>query len=69
MVNELRFAIGGMHCGACVRRVSAALQVVHGVEVESVNVGSAAVRVNDNVAADDILAAIRRIGFQATLEN
>jgi copper chaperone CopZ len=69
MANELRFAIQGMHCAACVRRVTAALQSVNGVGVESVNVGSAAVRVNDKVAADDVVAAIQRIGFQASLKN
>jgi copper chaperone CopZ len=69
MANTLQFAIQGMHCGACVRRVTAALQGVNGVEVESVSIGSATVRTTDNVAAGEALSAIQRIGFQATLED
>ena len=69
MKSELHFAIEGMHCGACVNRVTAALNSVSGVEVDSVEIGSAAVRANDDVAVEDILAAIQRIGFQPSLER
>lgn len=63
--QTLTFAIAGMHCGACVRRVTAALQNMDGVEVLSVNVGSAEVRVSGEGAGEkEIADAIERIGFQ-----
>jgi cation transport ATPase len=43
MENTLNLAIEGMHCGACVRRVTTALQGIEGVTVKSVEVGSAKV--------------------------
>jgi copper chaperone len=43
MENTLNLAIEDMHCGACVRRVTSALQSVEGVTVNSVEVGSAQV--------------------------
>ena len=41
--REYRAAIDGMHCEACVRRVTKALGDLHGVRVLSVEVGSARV--------------------------
>jgi copper chaperone CopZ len=62
----LNFAITGMHCGSCVRRVTLALQKLDGVEVVNVNVGSAEVRVSGEGAGEkEIADAIERIGFQA----
>lgn len=62
----LNFAIAGMHCGACVRRVTLALQKLDGVEVVNVNVGAAEVRVSGEGAGEkEIADAIERIGFQA----
>jgi cation transport ATPase len=43
MENTLNLAIEGMHCGACVRRVTTALQGIEGVTVKPVEVGSAKV--------------------------
>ena len=64
--QSLTFAIAGMHCGACVRRVTSALQKLDGVEVVSVSLGSAEVRVSGEGAGEkEIADAIERIGFQA----
>jgi copper chaperone CopZ len=66
MKNTLTLSIEGMHCGACVRRVTNALQNVAGVEVGSVEVGSAKLAFNpEETTADQIAAAVNRIGFQA----
>ena len=46
MEKTLNLAIEGMHCGACVRRVTTALQGVEGVTVNAVEVGSAKVSFN-----------------------
>ena len=48
MQNELRLSIEGMHCEGCVRRVTTALQGVKGVEVGSVQVGSARTKFDPN---------------------
>ena len=38
---EFKLQIDGMHCGACVRRVTQALASVEGVKVNEVSVGAA----------------------------
>lgn len=64
--QELKLTIGGMHCGACVRRVTAALQKVEGVDVKSVEVGSAAVVFDaDKTPKEEIVDAVNKIGFAA----
>ena len=70
MENTLNLAIGGMHCGACVRRVTNTLQSVEGVKVNSVEVGSAKI-VFDAAAtsAQDITAALDRNGFPARVQQ
>jgi copper chaperone CopZ len=63
---DFSIAIEGMHCGGCVNRVTAALQKVDGVEVRRVEVGSALVTLDpDKATADQVLAAVARIGFPA----
>jgi len=42
-MQNTRFAIEGMSCGACVRGVTAVLQRLDGVEARQVSVGSAEV--------------------------
>jgi copper chaperone len=70
MKDTLSLSIQGMHCGACVRRVTNALQSVAGVQVKSVEVGSAQVAFNsDESTAADITAAVNRIGFPAQASN
>jgi copper chaperone len=66
MANEFSFQIEGMHCGACVQRVTRALNAVPGTQVEAVRVGAARVH-SDETAADPYLAAIRKAGFEAHL--
>jgi copper chaperone len=66
MENTLNLAIEGMHCGACVRRVTSALQGVEGVRVNSVEVGSAKVVFDAaETSVQDITAALDRNGFPA----
>jgi copper chaperone len=69
MENTLNLAIEGMHCGACVRRVTTALQGVEGVTVKSVEVGSAKVIFDAaETSAQDIAAALDRNGFPARVQ-
>ena len=70
MGNKATLLIEGMHCDACVRRVTNALNGVEGVRVESVEVGSANVAFDaGTVAPEQIAAVVNRIGFTAHIER
>ena len=67
--QELSLHIAGMHCGACVRRVTDALAKVPGLKITAVEVGSASVTYDPSQATPaDVAAAVNRIGFQATAQ-
>jgi copper chaperone len=59
----MKLSIEGMHCQACVRRVQTALEKVDGVQVESVEVGSAIVGAAPE-QEQKILEAVRKAGYQ-----
>ncbi len=64
--TALNFKIDGMHCAACVRRVTHALSREPGVEVQDVQVGEASVIFDGTQAsAESIASAVNRIGFRA----
>ena len=66
MQDTLNLAIEGMHCGACVRRVTHALQTVPGIQIHSVEVGSAKLGFNaDATTPEEITAAVNGIRFTA----
>jgi len=66
IMSEVTLHIDGMHCGACIRRVSQALERTPGTEVVEVRVGAARIKTEDAAQA---LAAIRKAGYAARLEN
>ena len=69
-MDSLTLRIDGMHCGACVRRVTQALQKVDGAEVEEVRLGAARVRVqNSETAQSHLLDSIAKAGYSAHLEQ
>ena len=66
MKEQVTLAIEGMHCGSCVRRVTAALAKVEGAEVEKVEVGAAKVQLDaERASIGELIDAINRIGFKA----
>src|SRR5258708_7951488 len=68
MQDTLRLSIEGMHCGGCVRRVAAALEGVKGVQLGPVEVGSARMTFHpDQASAEEIAAAVNRIGFSTRI--
>jgi copper chaperone len=70
MRGTVKLSIEGMHCGGCIRRVTAALQGVKGVELGSVEVGSAEMAFDpEKTNAAEIAAAVNRIGFSAHVEK
>ncbi len=66
--NTAEFAIGGMTCASCVRRVEKALAKVPGVETVSVNLATekATVHAGPSVSRDQLLAAVTKAGYKAT---
>jgi copper chaperone CopZ len=67
---EFKLRIDGMHCGACIRRVSQALASVEGVQVEAVQVGEARFTSSLNTAPVDLaIAALAKAGYPARLEE
>jgi copper chaperone len=65
-MTALNLEISGMHCGACVRRVTAALEKIQGVQVGAVEVGSARVEYDPSLTdVATITAAVGKIGFSA----
>jgi copper chaperone len=69
-MSEFTLRIEGMHCGACVRRVSQALASTPGLTVEEVRLGAARLRsAADPAPADSAIAAVAKAGYRATLEH
>jgi len=69
-MTQLNLIITGMHCGACVRRVTAALEKTRGVQIGAVEVGSARVEYDPSQAAPAaIMASIEKIGFSSAAQN
>jgi copper chaperone len=67
---EIDLQIEGMHCGACVRRVTQALQAIPGAEVESVRVGAARVHgKNGTVTPQLLVEAVGKAGYSAVAEQ
>ena len=66
MASSLKLKIHGMHCEACVRRVTKALGSVPGVEIDEVRVGEASLSYDANKADPEKIAeAIKGAGFDA----
>jgi len=59
----MKLEVEGMHCGSCVRRLSAALAKVPGANVRSVEIGTVDVDVDDPQAKALVEAAIEKAGF------
>jgi copper chaperone CopZ len=66
---EFTLRIEGMHCGACVRRVSQTLAGTDGLRVKEVRVGAARIASDqDPLPVDRALDALERAGYPAHLD-
>ena len=66
---EFKLQIDGMHCGACIRRVSQALASAEGVQVKEVRLGEARLSTTQEPAPVDLaIAALAKAGYSARLE-
>ena len=68
-MSKISMRIDGMHCGACVRRVTQAIQSVPGASAEQVRVGGARVDIPDESRREALLEALGRAGFTAHVEQ
>jgi copper chaperone CopZ len=67
---EFKLRIDGMHCGACVRRVTQALATVKGAVVNDVSVGSARFTSDlDPAPVSLALDALAKAGYPAHVEH
>lgn len=69
---SIQLAVTGMHCDHCVTKVRDALRDVNGVWAAEVQLeeGRAAVDFDDNAAsADDMIEAIKGVGYGATVQG
>src|SRR5471032_1728876 len=66
--STAEFAIGGMTCASCVRRVEKALAKVPGVGQVSVNLATekATVHTDTSVSREQLVAAVTKAGYEAT---
>ncbi len=64
-MKEIALKVEGMSCGHCVRAVESALAELPGVTVESVQIGSAKVLVEDRRTVSSIVDAISDAGYAA----
>ena len=64
--TAMKLKIDGMHCDACVRRVTAALQKLPTVAVDRVTVGEADLVFDvSRLQTNQIIEAVDAIGFRA----
>jgi copper chaperone len=63
-MTDIKIAISGMSCGHCLNAVSKALHGVHGIEVTSVQMGRAEIRVPGPDALERAKAAIEEAGYK-----
>ena len=67
-MREVTLRIENMHCGACVRRVTQALQTLDGGEVGEVRIGAARVQAADTVRESALVSAVEKAGYPALVE-
>jgi copper chaperone len=63
-MQSISLVISGMSCSHCLNAVNRALAGVTGIEVVSVQIGRAELRVADTAAADRAKAAIAVAGYK-----
>jgi copper chaperone len=61
-MSEITLNIEGMHCGACIKRVTQALQRIPDAQVVEVRIGAARVKTKD---PDQAVAVLAKAGYSA----
>jgi copper chaperone len=69
MEKQMNLKIAGMSCGHCVARVRKALQEIDGVQVETVEVGSATLRFDPTRTSEAaVVSALGEAGYAVERE-
>ena len=68
-MSAINLRIEGMHCGACIRRVTQSLNAVPSAAGEEVRLGSARVRLGDDAGVEALIAGLGKAGFSAQVEK
>lgn len=63
----IKLQLDGLHCGNCVKSVEKALNEVVGVTQALVTLENQTAIIEGDVVAEDLIAAIEDIGFEAKL--
>ncbi|MEG9488313.1 heavy metal-associated domain-containing protein [Mannheimia indoligenes] len=63
----IKLQLDGLHCGNCVKSVEKALNEVVGVTQAIVTLENQTAIIEGNVVAEDLIAAVEDIGFEAKL--
>lgn len=63
----IKLQLDGLHCGNCVKSVEKALNAVPGVTQAIVTLENQTAVVEGDVAAEDLIAVVEEIGFEAKL--
>jgi Cu+-exporting ATPase len=63
-MKDIAIAISGMSCGHCLNAVNQALAAVPGLEVRSLRIGRAELRLPDGGSGEAAKAAIERAGYK-----
>ncbi|MEG9481058.1 heavy metal-associated domain-containing protein [Mannheimia sp. HC-2023] len=63
----IKLQLDGLHCGNCVKSVEKALNEVVGVTQALVTLENQTAIIEGNVVAEDLIAAVEDIGFEAKL--
>jgi copper chaperone CopZ len=68
-MKEVTLRVENMHCGACVRRVTQALEKVRGVTVDEVRIGAARIHASDELPETSIVSTLEKAGYPAIVER
>jgi copper chaperone len=63
-MQDIEIRVSGMSCGHCLNAVNRAISSVPGVQVKSVRIGQAEVKVTDPAATDRVKVAIEEAGYR-----
>ncbi len=66
-MSTLTLRVPGMTCRHCVRKVTAALRDVPGVQLVQADLTTSTVVLHGDPSASDVLAALDRAGFPGTV--
>ena len=66
---EVTLKIEGMHCGACVRRVTQTIQNAGPFAVQEVRIGAARFKTDEASDAKLVVASLAKAGYTAHVEQ